>query len=116
MLSSGAKAALIDIAFNIAAARSFIGSLSFQRFKDDLKTLYAVTRALEIISEASRRLPDDLKARHGHMDWRAMRGAGNIYRHEYDSVAASFIWKTVHESLSPLLMLVEQELEAADRN
>jgi hypothetical protein len=50
----------------------------------DPRTVYAVTRCLEIISEGSRRLPDDLKARHPSIAWRDMAGAGNIYRRDYE--------------------------------
>jgi uncharacterized protein with HEPN domain len=63
---------------------------------------YAVTRCLEIISEASRRLPDELKARHPAIAWREMAAAGNIYRHEYEDVAARRVWLTLTMSL-PLL-------------
>lgn len=65
--------------------------MRFEAFTDDLKTFYAVIRALEIISEASRRLPDEMKARHPDVPWRSIRDAGNFYRYSYDNVAASFI-------------------------
>jgi uncharacterized protein with HEPN domain len=64
--------------------------------------VYAVTRCLEIISEASRRLPDDLKARHPAIGWKQMAGAGNVYRHDYEDVAAEFVWETVQRALPPL--------------
>ena len=79
-------------------------------FIDDPKTVYAVTRCLEIISEASRRLPDDLKTRHPAIAWKQMAGAGNVYRHDYEDVAARYVWKTVSESLPPLRSVVEEEL------
>jgi uncharacterized protein with HEPN domain len=41
-----------------------------------------VTRCLEIISEASRRLPESLKARHPEIPWKQIAGAGNVYRHD----------------------------------
>ena len=56
--------------------------MAFGDFARDRKTVYAVARALEIISEASRRLPDELKTRHPEIDWPAVAAAGNIYRHE----------------------------------
>jgi uncharacterized protein with HEPN domain len=56
-----------------------------------------VTRCLEIISEASRRLPDDMKARHPGIAWKKMAGAGNIYRHDHEDVAAQLVWGTVKE-------------------
>ena len=72
--------------------------------------MYAVTRCLEIISEASRRLPDDLKARHPQIPWRDIAGAGNIYRHDYEDVQAKIIWRTVQGSLDALLAAVADEL------
>jgi uncharacterized protein with HEPN domain len=50
-------------------------------FAQDRMRFHAVTRYLEIISEASRRLPVDLRHRHPHSPWRDIRDAGNIYRH-----------------------------------
>jgi uncharacterized protein with HEPN domain len=69
---------LNDIQYHIAMASGFVGSMSYDAFKDDNLRLYAVIRCLEIISEASRRLPDALKARHPSIAWREMAAAGNI--------------------------------------
>ena len=90
MRSDVAARALRDIAHHIELAASFAAGLDFERFRDDLRTVYAITRCLEIISEASRRLPDDLKVRHPAIAWKEMAGAGNIYRHDYEDVAASY--------------------------
>jgi uncharacterized protein with HEPN domain len=69
-----------------------------------------VTRCLEIISEASRRLPDELKARHPSIAWKQMAGAGNVYRHDYEDVAAHYVWETVQRALPALRVVIEQEL------
>ena len=114
MLSSAVVTTLIDLRHNIALAGEFVREFDLHAFKLDLKTFYATTRALEIISEASRRLPDDLKARHPQIAWRDMRDAGNLYRHDYDDVSPTLIWTTVEKSLPPLLIVVEAELAAAD--
>jgi uncharacterized protein with HEPN domain len=98
---------LTDIRYNIGLALSFIGELNIDQFLADRRTVYAVMRCLEIISEASRRLPPDLKSRHPHIRWRGMAGAGNVYGHEYERVLDRAIWDTVHESLGPLLAVVE---------
>jgi uncharacterized protein with HEPN domain len=73
--------------------------------------VYAVTRCLEIISEASRRLPEQLKARHPAIGWKQMAGAENVYRHDYEDVAAEFVWETVVRALPPLRNVIESELE-----
>jgi uncharacterized protein with HEPN domain len=106
---------LVDIRHHIAMAEGFVAGLKYEAFKDDNLRLYAVVRCLEIISEASRRLPADLKARHPAIPWREMSAAGNVYRHEYDNVAASRVWHTVTVSLPLLRSVVDSELAALDR-
>jgi uncharacterized protein with HEPN domain len=103
---------LEDIRHHIAMAERFVAGMSNETFKDAERTLYAVVRCLEIVSEASRRLPDALKTRHPSIAWREMSAAGNIYRHEYEVVAASRIWRTLTVSLPILLVVIEQELAA----
>ena len=101
---------LHDILHHIELAETFVGGLDEKAFSDDLLRLYAVTRCLEIISEASRRLPDAVKARHPAIPWKEMAAAGNIYRHEYEGVAAKRIWQTVRLALPALKSAVETEL------
>ena len=90
-------------------------SQAFERFRDDRLFLYAVTRALEIISEAARRLPAELRDRHPELPWRAIMGIGNVYRHNYDTIAEEYIWRTVHESLPALLAVIEVEIGRLDK-
>ena len=111
MLSRQADSALRDILHHIELAAAFSAGLDAGAFKGALKTLYAVTRCLEIISEASRRLPDDLKARHPSIEWKQMAAAGNVYRHDYEDVAAEFVWETVQRALPPLRAAIEAELQ-----
>jgi uncharacterized protein with HEPN domain len=102
--------ALEDIAENIRLARTFVTGLSFNEFQADRRTVYAVIRCLEIISEASRRLPDALKERHPEIPWEDIAGAGNIYRHQYRNVLDILIWRTVRDHLDPLQQVLEAEL------
>jgi len=64
MPSERVRKALLDIRDNIALAREWSGDRSHEAFASDRVVFYAVTRCLEIISEASRRLPPDLLRRH----------------------------------------------------
>jgi uncharacterized protein with HEPN domain len=114
MRSDPALTALRDIAYHIDLALHFAAGSDYERFRDDLRTVYAVTRCLEIISEASRRLPDELKARHAAIAWREMAGAGNVYRHDYEDVAASYVWSTVQKHLPPLRAAIQHELAVFD--
>jgi uncharacterized protein with HEPN domain len=110
MPSKSAQAALRDILYHIDLANAFLSGFTSASFKDDLRTIYAVTRCLEIISEASRRLPEDMKARHPGMAWKQMAGAGNVYRHDYEDVTAQLVWDTVVRALPPLKAALEKEV------
>lgn len=101
---------LRDILHHIDLAIQFAGDLDREAFAADVRTVYAVTRCLEIISEASRRLPEELKTRHPAIAWKQMAAAGNVYRHNYEDVAAHFVWETVQQALLPLRAIVEEEI------
>lgn len=110
MPSRSSEDALEHIRHNIYLALNFIEDLDYATFKDSALIFYAVTRCLEIISEASRRLPSELKGRHPDIPWTEMAGAGNVYRHEYEDVEQRLVWGTVKERFPALLVAVEQEL------
>lgn len=114
MPSEQTRAALRDIAYHIDLADHFVAGLEYEAFREDLRSLYAVTRCLEIVSEASRRLPLELKQRHPAIAWRDMAAAGNIYRHEYEDVEAQQVWGAVKRALPPLKDVVAQELKDFD--
>jgi uncharacterized protein with HEPN domain len=106
MPSKKPEVRLRDIRDNIRLARSFVAGFSLSKFKADRRTIYAVVRCLEIISEASRRLPARVRSRHPNIPWREIAGAGNVYRHDYEEVSKVMIWNTV-KALPELLEAVE---------
>lgn len=110
MPSDRVEGTLRDILHHIHLADEFAAGLDREAFAADLRSIYAATRCLEIISEASRRLPEELKARHPAIAWRQMAAAGNVYRHNYEDAAAHLVWETVHQALPPLRAVVEEEL------
>jgi uncharacterized protein with HEPN domain len=101
---------LNDILDNIRLAERFAANLDSVAFCADTLRVYGVTRCLEIISEASRRLPDELKARHTSIPWKEMAGAGNVYQHDYEEVDSDEVWVTVQDHLPKLRLVVEREL------
>ena len=114
MRSESIKLALYDIRDNVLLAQQFVEGLACEAFSQSSLHLYAVTRALEIISEASRRLPEDLRDRHPELPWRSIRDVGNFYRHQYDNVAASYVWETVNMHLPQLFAVVVAEIKALE--
>ncbi len=111
MPSKDSRQPLLDILENIRLAHVFVAGLSYADFLVDQRTVYAVTRALEIISEAARRLPDELLERYPHLPWKDIKGAGNVYRHEYEDVLESMLWVTVQQALDPLEAVIRAELK-----
>jgi uncharacterized protein with HEPN domain len=110
MPSDRDRGVLVDMLRHIDLAERFSRGHTLETFRSDELHLYAVTRCLEVISEASRRLSDDLKARHPSIVWKEMAAAGNVYRHDYQDVAALRIWDTVQLALPSLRAVIEQEL------
>jgi uncharacterized protein with HEPN domain len=106
------KPRLFHIRDNIIYTQELLSGSAYDEFKQSRTLFYATTRALEIISEASRRLPAALKARHPHIPWTDVAGAGSVYRHDYEDVQEHRVWITVHTYLPPLLAVVVEELGA----
>jgi uncharacterized protein with HEPN domain len=74
----------------------------FANFQKDWLLRHGAQRAIEIISEASRHVPDQLKAMHPKIRWRSIAGIGNVLRHEYDAISDKVIWKVIQDELPPL--------------
>ena len=111
MLSNlGAQRHLFHIRDNIILARDFIQSLTYEAFRGDVLVFYAVTRCLEIISEESRRIPVEMKARHPEIPWADIADAGNVYRHNYEDVQHRLVWGVVNNRFPALQAFVEAEL------
>jgi uncharacterized protein with HEPN domain len=114
MPSSDPVRVLQIIGHNIGLVRTFVAGMSYKTFQSDERTIYAVTRCLEIISEASRRLPENVKTRHPDVLWNRIAGAGNIYRHDYEDVLPGILWTTIREGLDELERAVVAELGKAE--
>ncbi len=101
---------LADIVQAIERLRGLTDGMSIDAFEADWQSQWLVERGVEIISEASRHLPDALKARHPAIPWRKVAGIGNVLRHDYGSVAAPIMWTLVQENLSQLEQACRAEL------
>jgi uncharacterized protein with HEPN domain len=83
-------------------------------FTADWLLRHGVQRGIEIISEASRRIPPKLQARHPNIPWAQIMGIGNVLRHEHHRVSDPLIWNVVQEYHPPLkaaIAAIEVELK-----
>jgi uncharacterized protein with HEPN domain len=106
---------LEDIQNAIEKAEQFTEGMDFERFSSDYKTIYAVIRTLEIIGEASKKIPETVKGQNPGLPWREMAGIRDILIHEYFGVNFQVIWKTLKEdfpklkpAISMLLLKIRQ--------
>ncbi len=100
--STGLNPHLADIVTCISRVRLVLADTTLADFEADWEKQWLAQRGLEIISEASRRLSADIKARHPAIPWNKVAGIGNVLRHDYERVSAPIIWKLVREDLEPL--------------
>lgn len=110
MAASSLAPRLSDILEAIEHIRSEMAGVSIDAFEADWRKRWLVERGVEIISEASRRLTEELKARHPEIPWAKVAGIGNVLRHEYEGISAPVMWKLVQDDLTPLEKVCREEL------
>jgi uncharacterized protein with HEPN domain len=104
---------LADIIDSIEKVESFVEGFDFENFSKDTKTIYAVVRALEIIGEATKNLPESLKVKHPEVPWRDMAGFLDKVD-DYFGVDLEVVWDTATKDapfLKPLIVKILHEIE-----
>ena len=100
-----------DIIEAMDDAVSFVEGVKREDLVKDRKTIYAVVRALEIIGEAVKRIPDWVRNRYPQIPWKDMTGMRDKLIHEYSGVDIKRVWKTVEEDIPNLKPLFEKILK-----
>jgi uncharacterized protein with HEPN domain len=103
---------LDDIRTAAVKAQAFVAGMSYDDFAADDKTAFAVVRALEILGEAAKRIPQEVRDKNPKVPWRAMAGIRDKLIHDYTSVNLEVVWKTVAEDLPGLVMQIEGIIQA----
>lgn len=107
---------LRDILDAIMKAQQFIEGMGFDSFCSDDKTVFAVVRALEVIGEATKKIPDKVRDNYPNLPWREMAGLRDKLVHDYFGVNLDVVWKTVTDDLPTLKRGVTSVLEAESRD
>lgn len=103
----------IRLAHMLDAAReaiAFTESHTLDSFRDDRKTVLAVVKDIEIIGEAAARLSHDIQVTHSEIPWPQIVGMRNRLIHAYFDIEVETVWKTVHEDLPALIVVLQRIL------
>jgi uncharacterized protein with HEPN domain len=107
---------IADILENMDNASKFVEGLNPEGLRRDSKTAYAVVRCFEIIGEAAKQVPLDVRERYPSIPWRTMSGMRDKMIHAYFGIDYEALWKAVTENIPRLRPLVQSLFEELPRN
>jgi len=100
-----------DVVEAMGDALRFVEGLEYKDFVKDKKTVYAVTRAVEIIGEAVKKIPGSVRKRYRRIPWKRMAGMRDKLIHEYFGVDLRRVWNTVQKDIPELKPMFEKILK-----
>jgi uncharacterized protein with HEPN domain len=101
---------LSDIIENMAQAESFIGTMTFEQFSTDRKTAYAVIRCFEIIGEATKNIPENIRILRPAIPWSDMARMRDKCIHAYWGIKYQIVWTAIKEEFLVLRPQIEKFL------
>jgi uncharacterized protein with HEPN domain len=97
-----------DILESIEKIENYIGGLEYEEFSKNTMVIDAVIRNLEIIGEASKYVPDDVRDNYPEIPWKRMIGLRNIVIHEYFGVDIEIVWRIITINLQEVKPFIEK--------
>lgn len=101
---------LQDIIDTINITEEFIIDFDFLKFEDDQKTIFAVTRSIEIIGEASKQVPQSIKDDYPEIPWKEIAGMRDKVIHQYFGINIKILWNTARQELPQLKPKIQKIL------
>ena len=98
---------LDDILQAILDIERFTKGLDLERFRTNREKILAVVKLLEIVGEATKQIPEEIRQQHPSIPWKAIAGMRDILVHVYWDINTEVIWATVRENLPALKIAIE---------
>ncbi len=113
--SKSPRLRLLHMRDEVESLSKELAGLSFETYRESYTLRRTAERALQIISEAARALPDELRTRHPGAPWADIIAIGNPLRHEYHRIDDKVLWQTATDDLPKLLPVILAMLAEIDR-
>ena len=106
-----ARLFLTDIIEAIRKIENYTKGMDFEKFTADEKTFDAVLRNLEVLGEAVKNIPEEIKGRYPDIEWKSAAGLRDRVIHEYFGVSVRIVWETVTNDLRVFKPFIEKILK-----
>jgi uncharacterized protein with HEPN domain len=93
----------------------FTDGMTLEMYLSDEKTRYAVMRGYEIMGEAVRHVPEEVKSSHPSIPWTTMAAVRNRIVHAYFGIDDTILFATIDAELKPLLPRLEALIHEHDQ-
>ena len=101
-----------DMLESIEKIQKWTKGLTYEKFSQDTLIQDAVVRNLEIIGEAAKNIPDDLRLKYPAVPWKRVAGFRNIAIHDYFGVDLETVWKIVTQGTAEIKPHIQTMLKA----
>ena len=102
---------LNDIYDSVNKGIAFIKEMTYEDFSNDEKTQFALIRVIEIIGEASKKIPPDIKDQSQEIPWREISGMRDLLVHDYFGVNIQVVWETAKNDLPELKEKIQKLIQ-----